>query len=322
MTRYLDTVQGNMNRQVVLEAKILEVVLNNHYQFGIDWKILGADLNALDEKRQPFPGTNIDNTLFPIAFTALIKWHPETFTSKIRALETQGNVQLLSSPRISTLNNQKAVIKVGTDEFFVTGVSTSETISGSTTTPTQDVQLTPFFSGITLDVTPQISANDEIILHIHPSISKVRDQQKAFEVAGKDTKLPLALSTIRETDTIVHAHSGQVIVIGGLMQDETREDIAGLPWFANVPFLGTLFRNTKQISKKSELVILLRPIVMHSSRDWNGELKHHQARLKSLERGFHVGNRPDLYGTEAEKPIQYFPPRHKHRHHNTVSKQG
>src|SRR5207249_208471 len=108
----------------------------------------------------------------------------------INLLATQGNVQVLSSPHISTLNNQKAVIKVGSDEFFVTGVSTTNTIIGTNTLPSQDVTLTPFFSGITLDVTPEISRDCMVTLHIHPSISKVVEQTKTIVVGSSSTGTP------------------------------------------------------------------------------------------------------------------------------------
>ena len=128
---------------------------------------------------------------------------------------------MLSSPRVATLNNQKAVIKAGTDEFFVTDVS-SNTVTGTAATTSRDVTLTPFFSGIALDVTPQISADGEVILHIHPTVSEVTDQTKELTVSGETDALPLAFSEIRESDSVVNAKSGQIIAIGGLMRNSSR----------------------------------------------------------------------------------------------------
>lgn len=303
---YLDIVQNSMDRQVILEAKILEVTLNNEYQMGIDWKIFGARLNALTD----FPGTNISQSQFPDAFRIDIKWN-DSFETTIQALETQGNIQVLSSPRVSTMNNQKSAIKVGSDEFFVTNVSSNTnfaTAAGVATAPTQNVDLTPFFSGITLDVTPQIDAKDNVTLHIHPSVSEVRDQRKRIDL-GANTgvlELPLAQSTIRESDTIVHAHNGQVVVIGGLMQNQTEEDIAELPFFGNIPFLGTLFRATRQSSRKSELVILLKPTIVNNKSS-NKHLIESTQKVMRLKRGFHIGGRPDIFGTEGEEPISFGP---------------
>lgn len=301
---YLDAVQNSMDRQVILEAKILEVILNNEYQMGIDWKIFGARLNALNT----FPRAQIDQSEFPPAFQVNVKWDPESFTTTMQALETQGNIQVLSSPRVSTMNNQKAAIKVGNDQYFVTNVSSSQTqTTGGAVTPTQDVELTPFFSGITLDVTPQIDGQGDITLHIHPSVSEVRSQQKEIDLGENGTlTLPLANSTIRESDTIVHAKNGQVVVIGGLMENHTKEGIAGFPPVANIPYLGTLFRGTRQNSRKSELVILLRPVIV-SRGTMTEKVKGEVDRFRSLRQGFHVGSRPDIYGTEGEKPLSLGP---------------
>ena len=123
------------------------------------------------------------------------------------------------------MNNQKAIIKVGTDEFFVTDVSTT-TITSTATQSTPNIELTPFFSGIALDVTPQISEGGTIMLHIHPTVSQVRDQQKNISIGGAVQTLPLARSTVRETDFIVRAKNGQLVVIGGLMQDRNSEQDA------------------------------------------------------------------------------------------------
>jgi MSHA biogenesis protein MshL len=190
-------------------------------------------------------------------------------------------VQVLSSPRISTVNNQKAVIKVGQDEFFVTDISnTTTTVTGSTTN-NPEIELTPFFSGIALDVTPQIGENDEIILHIHPSISKVDDQVKTITLGDEVVELPLALSTIRESDSIVFAKSGQIVVLGGLMQDRAIDQSTGLPFFQSIPVFGYLFGQQRQAMVKSELVILLKPVIVGSSNT-SGLLDDSQRRIKSF----------------------------------------
>ncbi len=306
--RYLDVVQNSMDRQVTLEAKILEVNLSNEFQMGINWKLFGATLNAISNFPETF--VNISQEKFPDAFQADIHWNPKDFTSVIKALETQGNVQVLSSPRVTAMNNQKAAIKVGFDEFFVTNVSQNQNYiqSGLVTQPTMNVNLTPFFTGITLDVTPQIDAGGKVTLHIHPAVSLVRDQRKIIDLGrqGGILELPMANSSIRESDTIVHAQNGQVVVIGGLMQDVTHEGIGQVPWFGNIPFLGTLVRATKQQSEKSELVILLRPTLVNG-KSTNRDLAVTARRVASLKRGFHLGGRPDIYGTQGEVPVMLGP---------------
>jgi MSHA biogenesis protein MshL len=189
------------------------------------------------------------------------------FNAFIDLLQAQGNTRVLSSPRVATLNNQKAVIKAGSDEFFVTDIS-NNTVTGTASTSNSNVELTPFFSGIALDVTPQISEDGIVTLHIHPTVSDVRDQTKTITV-GKDVNtLPLAFSEIRESDSIVRARSGQVIVIGGLMRNTRRRQDFRTPFLGAIPGLGNLFKSQRNLDKKTELVILLRPLVV-DDQQWD-----------------------------------------------------
>ncbi|MEK7840104.1 MAG: hypothetical protein AAB252_02900, partial [Pseudomonadota bacterium] len=195
--------------------------------------------------------------------------------------------QVLSSPRVSTINNQKAVIKIGGDEFFVTGVSSSTgtTSGGVTTTSTPTVDLTSFFSGIVLDVTPQIDENKNIVLHIHPSVSAVTQKDKSFSVSGSAFNLPLALSTIQESDNVVRAQSGQIIIIGGLMKEGTTDENVSVPILGDIPILGNLFRHKKVTRVKKELIILLKPTVIEAGQDWNDALRESQERVKKIRIG-------------------------------------
>jgi MSHA biogenesis protein MshL len=170
---------------------------------------------------------------------------------------------------------------VGNDEFFVTDIS-SDTVTGTTTTTTPDITLTPFFSGIALDVTPQISADGQITLHVHPTVSEVKDQTKIITVSGQEQSLPLAYSSVRESDTIVRARNGQVVVIGGLMKETTRNEKAGVPWLGRIPGLGMMFRQQRDADTKSELVILLRPQVVRNSGDWNRAMEASNSRIQRM----------------------------------------
>lgn len=320
IARYLDRIQSNMNRQVILEAKILEVQLNDQFQSGINWNLFGKGFINNLALQQNDGGVNqistqtFDNTDLK-DFTGIFALNVKgDFGTLIKLLQTQGNVQVLSSPRISTVNNQKAVIKVGQDEFFVTGVSSTTTVSGSATIPTQNVTLTPFFSGVTLDVTPQISRNGFVILHIHPTVSRVKTQEKDITVgtvigtnssgattsAPNTLSLPMALSDIRESDNVVRASNQQVVVIGGLMQNNMVEEIGGTPVLSKLPFIGAAFRRTQQISQKTELVILLRPIVV-SRKTWENDIEKTSQDFDHYRRGFHLGGLPEVFGTEGER---------------------
>ncbi len=206
-------------------------------------------------------------------FSAALKVGSD-FTAFIELLKTQGKVHVLSSPRVATVNNQKAVIKVGSDEFFVTDVRSNTNVTTGALSTQSNVELTPFFSGVALDVLPQISAQGMVTLHVHPTVSEVREQVKNISVSSTDNiSVPLAFSTIRESDTVIRARSGQVVVIGGLMQNRTQNDVASVPVLGDLPIVGGLFRHTRQVTRKSELVILLRPQVVSGQRDWSAALK-------------------------------------------------
>lgn len=258
--RFLRASEMSLQRQVVLEAKILEVVLSERFERGIDWQALDTIGGAKGGNVAIGIGGNgvVNPDGINGVFTAAISL--QDFSAIIGQLESQGEVKVLSSPRIATVNNQKAVIKVGTDEFFVTNV-TSTTTTGTSTTTTPSVTLTPFFSGIALDVTPQISREGDVILHIHPTVSQVSDQTKVVTIGNDAVNLPLALSTIRESDSIVRAKNRQVIVIGGLMQNTSRRLKAGLPGVSRLPLVGRGFSQERDEIERSELVILVRPVV-------------------------------------------------------------
>ena len=300
VSEYLKTIQHNLKREVVIEAKILEIVLNDNYQAGIDWKLFStAQLGATNG-----PGLTDAFESNGQMFTLNIN-NKSNFSTVMNFLAQQGNVQVLSSPHISTMNNQEAVIKVGSDQFFVTGYTSNITPTGSTNTTSQSVELNPFFSGITLDVTPQISREGGVTLYIHPSISEVKDQTKTINLgtsgggSNSTLTLPLALSTIRESDAVVHAENGQIVVIGGLMQNQTEEVIAGTPGLAKIPAAGVVGRNTNQTSIKKELVILLKPIVV-GEHTWERRLIAEAKQFERNQRGFHLGGLPEDFGTQGE----------------------
>lgn len=304
---YLQATQLIVQRQVVLEAKFIEVRLNENYQSGINWSSLLSPGNNSITASNTGGGTVLVNeggvsdiagntgNLDPANFSAIsgaaasafggvfsLALNFGDFTAFIELLKTQGNVQVLSSPRVATMNNQKAVIKVGSDEYFVTDISSQNTTNATSTITNPNIELTPFFSGIALDVTPQISQEGDVTLHVHPSISEVIDQQKTVTLGNVTQQLPLALSTVRESDSIVRARSGQVIVIGGLMQESINDQDAKTPFLGDLPGIGNLFSHKKQTSVKSELVILLKPVVVRSADEWNDELLKTKDNIKEL----------------------------------------
>lgn len=272
---YLNQAELSLQKQVIIEAKILEVTLNDGFQAGIQWDTFsggaGTDFPTSGKEVGGLLSASTVRNSESLDGVFSLNFNTSDFFGVIELLKRQGEVQVLSSPRISTVNNQKAVIKVGTDEFFVTDVSTNTTTTTTTTNTAPEVSLTPFFSGIALDVTPQIGENDDVILHVHPSVTEVVERNKVIEVGGSTFDLPLAFSSIRETDSIIRARSGQVVVIGGLLQTKKVRNDAGVPWLSRIPILGYLFRQVERANSKSELVILLQPKVIDTST-WKNEV--------------------------------------------------
>jgi MSHA biogenesis protein MshL len=298
---YLQKTQSTVTRQVILEAKIVEVELNSGFQAGINWSTLlthGGQKYFIGQSTPPGgfgadPFTPTGNQVsvtpgVPVlgqvvnqlggAFTMAID--AADFNGFIELLSSQGNTRVLSSPRVSTLHNQKAIIKAGSDEFFVTGVK-SDTTTGTSTNTSLNVELTPFFSGVALDVTPQIGEDGTVLLHIHPTVSEVSDQSKRVNFGGGTSDLPLALSQIRESDSVVRARSGQLIVIGGLMRETRRRADYRTPLLGDVPVLGRLFRSERDQTRTVELVLLLRPLVP-TDGDWEKLAQDPQDRAATL----------------------------------------
>jgi MSHA biogenesis protein MshL len=210
------------------------------------------------------------------------------FAAVMGFLETQGNVQTLSSPRVATLNNQKAVLKVGSDDYFVTNVTGGSTtssgisgVAGSTTLPT--LTLTPFFSGVALDVTPQVDDTNNIMLHVHPSVSSVAEKTKDIDLGSVGLyRLPLASSSVNETDTMVRIQDGNIVAIGGLMQTAASNSSSGLPGTTGSP-MSFLFGNKAASGRKKELVVLIKPTIIRTAQDWEGQTQRARAALEDME---------------------------------------
>lgn len=292
---FLERSELSVQRQVILETKILEVRLNDEFQAGIDWSTIGGQIIHFKN----VTGFNGVDGITEAAKNAG-SWSSsivgvDDITQLLSLLETQGNVQVMSSPRISTVNNQKALIRVGSDEFFVTGLSTDTTSNASSTTSTPNIELSSFFSGIALDVTPQIADDGDVILHIHPVVSDVKDQTKELVIGNEKISLPLALRDVRESDSIVRAKNGEVVVLGGLMQEIVIDQNSKNPYIGDVPVVNSLFKQKHRKVVKTELVILLRPKVISGSV-WSDSIERSRdnfRRLDSEYRGFYGESAPN-----------------------------
>lgn len=276
--KFIKDTETHLHRQVIIEAKIMEVTLSDDYQQGVHWEeVLGSlgDTDFTFSTAGSIAGNVISSD---IGGTTSLSFSGPDFSGVISLLQTQGNVQVLSSPRITATNNQKAIIKVGEDEYFVTEVS-STTTTGTSTTTTPEVELTPFFSGIALDVTPQIDAEGGVILHVHPSVTITEEQNKNIQLGSEELILPLAQSRVRESDTIIRAKSGEIVVIGGLIETYTIDQESKTPLLGDIPFVGELFKSKSETTQKRELVILLKPVVIGQDT-WKSQLQDARALLK------------------------------------------
>ncbi|HCG8042790.1 TPA: pilus (MSHA type) biogenesis protein MshL [Vibrio parahaemolyticus] len=273
---FLGVSQERMQRQVILEAKILEVTLSDGYQQGINWSNLSASIGnsgsiIVNRPASALPPLDAIGTLLGGQTNVTIS--DGNFEAVLNFMSTQGDLNVLSSPRITAANNQKSVIKVGTDQYFVTELS-SNAGNGENSNAVPEVELTPFFSGISLDVTPQIDNKGNVFLHVHPAVIEVTEEVKQLNLGGdfQNIQLPLAKSSIRESDSVIRAKDGDVVVIGGLMKQQNVEQVSKVPFLGDVPALGHLFRNTSNVTQKTELVILLKPTVV-GVNSWQKELE-------------------------------------------------
>lgn len=291
---YLQSTRASIERQVMLEAKVVEVQLRDSERTGINWGAFKAGLNAQASAGVVGPGVGLSPNGGPSTSLAggLITVTPgsaisaaatnagavlglafqtSNFASVLEFLGTQGNTQVLSSPRIATMNNQKALLKVGTDDFFVTSISTTTNSTGNSSTTTPNIGVQPFFSGISLDVTPSITADGFITLHIHPAVSTVVERNKVLNLGTLGTySLPLASSDINETDAVVRARDGQIIAIGGLMRQAAVNSDSGMPGAQGTVFRKLFGGQTHTMTEKRELVILLKPTVIDPNSDDSG----------------------------------------------------
>lgn len=306
--KFLKAAQVAVERQVMLEAKIVEVELRDGFQSGVNWAAFSSDANStqmVGVLGSSVAATSITNPLLQggtsvpgvVGMPSVaaggglfgLALATSQFAAVLGFLETQGDVQTLSSPRVATLNNQKAVLKVGSDDFFITNVTggsvaTTTVIgtTGSTTMPT--VTLTPFFSGIALDVTPQIDDGDTIMLHIHPSVTSVTEKTKLVDLGTVGSyRLPLASSSVNETDTLVRIQDGRIVAIGGLMQMESSRTASGVPGTTGMGPFSSLFGNRANTGRKKELVVLIKPSIIRTVQDWERQNRNVRAALEEMD---------------------------------------
>jgi MSHA biogenesis protein MshL len=278
---YIKTAQNILSREVTIQVQFLEVVLNKGFQSAIDFDTFGpggatgtnneitGQFSAGDE------GTAMDGISNPLTIVTNFT----DFDAVFRILESRGTTQVLSSPSLKVLNNQKAVFQDGDQEYFQTSVGSNVVNTGNSVTESTANNLEQFFSGISMDITPQISADGKITLHVHPTITTVNEQNKSID----GQQVPLARTSVRELDSVISARNGRIVILGGLAYERAVDNTAGIPVANDIPLIGAAFDQRRRSTVKSEFIILLRPVIatLESDQDM---LEQKTTRLEQLRR--------------------------------------
>jgi general secretion pathway protein D len=282
---FLDRVLSSARRQVLIEATIVEVDLSSQYQQGINWSILqtgGANAGSGVSLTQ----ANSVSSLAEFTFKQFRLWNGDAdLTAMLRMLESFGSLRVLSSPKISVLNNQSSVLKVVDNKVYFTLTVTPGTAATSTTPATAATYSTTATTvpiGFLMSVVPQISEGNEITLNLRPTISRitgyVNDPNPDLAKAGVSNRVPEVQT--REMESMMRVQSGDIAILGGLMQDSRDKTSDEIPGLNNLPSIGNLFKYRNETSKKSELVIFLKPTVL-SDASLSGDFRDYRANLPS-----------------------------------------
>lgn len=276
---YIKTAQNILSREVTIQVQFLEVVLNKGFQSAIDFDTFGpggatgtnnqvtGEFSAGDE------GTAVDGISNPLTIVTNFT----DFDAVFRILESRGTTQVLSSPSLKVLNNQKAVFQDGDQEYFQTSVGSNVVNTGNSVTESTANNLEQFFSGISMDITPQISAEGKITLHVHPTITTVNEQNKSID----GQQVPLARTSVRELDSVISARNGRIVILGGLAYERAVDNTAGIPVANDIPLIGAAFDQRRRSTVKSEFIILLRPVIATLESDQE-MLEQKTTRLEQL----------------------------------------
>jgi MSHA biogenesis protein MshL len=281
ITLYLESIEGVIQRQVMIEAKIVEVELSESQSEGVNWRLISARIGEFRFDNTELV-TRAPSILFPITKDAIpvttdvlgniVGQSPSilnppffrfgvsnaNFESFIELLKTQGKTKIISSPKIATLNNQRAIIKVARED--VAFETTTTIASGS---PAQTSSIVRYVTiGLMLDVMPQIDGKGNIILNVHPVLT-----EKVGEQVSKTGDASAPVIDVRETDTMVRMKDGETLIIGGLIKDREKKSESGVPGLMNLPIIGKFFKMKEVSTTRNELVIFLTPRIIYGSEN-------------------------------------------------------
>ncbi|MBU1235766.1 MAG: pilus (MSHA type) biogenesis protein MshL [Gammaproteobacteria bacterium] len=264
---FLSQVLASARRQVLIEATIAEVTLSDNYQQGIDWKVapVGSKGFTISQLASTVAGTALPKEIVNLAYNNTAS-RLGSITAAVKLLDEFGTVRVLSSPKLSVLNNQTAVLKVVDNlVYFTIKADTTSNANTSTTTYTTNLNSVPV--GLVMNVTPQISENDTVLLNIRPSISRkfgeVIDPNPDLQRLGVENKIPVIRT--REMESMIRVENGNIAVMGGLMEDGQEYADTAIPAISRIPIIGNFFQNKNDTRRKTELVVFLRPVVIKNA---------------------------------------------------------
>ena len=281
---YMDITQASLNKQVILDVKIIEVVLSNKFQYGVDWtKVFDNVFRSKGNYSVRFvQSSTAGGELLPIPGFSAFSIYPtgtvqNPFNLIINALKVYGDVHVISSPRLAVANNQAAVIKVGEDMKFVTDVSSESAVTEGATTVGCDVDTETYFVGVSLTLTPYIDETGEVTLFIHPNVTELKDVRRFTSECG-NVPIEEPVFDVRELDTIVKVRDNETLVIGGLIKNTSSNKVYVTPGLSKIPIVGELFKRKEREKEKAELVIFITPHVIYNTTPlkafrWNNNVE-------------------------------------------------
>lgn len=281
--KYIDNVVEHASRQVLIETTIVEVELNDDYQTGIDWKLLGS--NGKFEFTQNFQ--DLIGAAAVSSPATLLAVKGRDVMASIKLLDTFGNTRVLSSPKLMVLNNQTAILKVVDNYvYFTTTAQQSQSVQGNTLS-TIETELHTVPVGLVMSVTPQIGQNDQVIINARPTISRVADEVQDPNPLLTEVPSLIPVIQVREMESVLKVSSGDVGVIGGLMENSVNNETQGTPGLSRIPYLDNLFGFKIKKTRKTELVVFLRPRVIKTA-SIGGELRDFNTYLKNEPVQFNI----------------------------------
>lgn len=270
---YLHSTLQRTNKQVLIEATVIEVELSDQYQAGVDWGALKSSANGTSDFGQSLLGTNLStNPNFSVNVSSLGDWN---FNLGIKMLQQFGDAKVLSSPKIMAMNNQAALLKVVNNEvYFTVDVNRESATAASAGITTFETTVHTVPVGFMMHVTPFIS-EDEVSLNIRPTLSRivgyVNDPNPDLARENVVSQVPIIQE--REMDSVLRLRNRQTAIIGGLIQDSNDKSRAGVPGLSSIPWIGDLFSYRDDTVRKSELIIFIRPVIVTNPDVSHGDLQ-------------------------------------------------